>query len=273
MQRPVFNFAGLLLALPLLCAARQPESPDAGYFDKSLRAMGGYFRYERIETVAYDFVETVPGKTEPRRGRHFFKMHDGKGLRGREDVVAAAGRTLTIFDSTRVWRSEEGTLVEDAERRTRAAEDLRRHVFWLFLPHTLRESSAPVRYVGLGHFHSRLSRRLEIPSASVPVPLGGDVFTVYVDTGNYRIDGVAYISSAGESQQIVFESYLPTTSLTVPARWLRHGADDSPAGELQIYNLSLNSYLDDALFEPDGQASPAGSDGSFPHPTKEISTP
>lgn len=251
MRRPVFYF---LAAAPLfLAGARKPQGPDEGYLEKSLKAMGGYPRYERVETASYDFAEGPPGAKGAAlaRGRHFFKFHDGLGLRGREERVSPEGRFLTIFDSSNVWRWEDGKAVEDPARLRAAADELRRRIFWLFLPHTVRESSAPARYSGLGYLRGRLMRRLDVDAAGSGLPSAASSFTLYLDSGSYLVRGVTF-AEPGQDRPFafVFDALQPAASLELPVRWLHYDPDENLLSERQLYNLSLNSYVDEALFRP-----------------------
>ena len=81
------------LALRPSLSAREAAISDEKLLEQAIKSAGGYGKFQRLETVAYDFEETgLTGGTPVKvRGRDSFKLHDQEGLRGRRFISTASG--------------------------------------------------------------------------------------------------------------------------------------------------------------------------------------
>jgi hypothetical protein len=226
-------------------AARRPPEADQ-ILDAAVVAAGGMSSYERLESVTYEFAERRAGDKATARGRHWFKFHDGQGLRGREDVLTTSGRAVTVFDSSGVWRWESGASVTDPARLAAARRELEERFFWVGLPFNLRESAAPVRYAGLGYFAGKLTKRLEASVGAVGVP---DGFTLYLDSGSYRLEG-ATVGAAPSARTVLFGDHATVRRFVLPLRRDDLDADGRPTSTFLIGKPELNNLIDDTLFLP-----------------------
>ncbi len=231
-------------------AAKPASPPDNGLLQKSVASLGGTAKYQRLETLSYDFLETRQAGSGPRvrRGRHWIKLHDAGGLRVREEVLSP-DKTVTLLTSSGAWRWEDGRPVTDPQALARVAADLRQKMFWLFLPHNLAETDCSASYLGLGFLEGKIAGRLKIEGAA-PLSAPADSFTLYLDTATFRAAGAVFSPDGGGPQTLFFGAYRATPVLTVPVQWFLQNDASEQTASFQMENLSLNEYVDEALFDP-----------------------
>lgn len=249
-----FLLLSWLAVFPPFSSAKEKISPDVQLLERAIQSLGGYGRYQRLETVSYEFDEAsgAGAQAVSMSGRHFLKLHDGLGLRGREEIDFPGGKVVTIFTSSGTWRWENGKAVTDPEALKRAGDQFRQRVFWLLLPHNLKESGAPIRYAGLGYLDGKLTKRLDVSLDKMEfLPQPSD-FTLYVDTDTHVPFGATF--DPGRQKRpltISFESYAANpNSIAVAGRRVLRDANGTRAGAFRLHRLSLNILVDESLVQP-----------------------
>ncbi|HRY28640.1 MAG TPA: hypothetical protein P5079_01235 [Elusimicrobiota bacterium] len=247
-----FLKVGLAAGAVFLLAAKKPPS-GADYLEKSVQRAGGFSKYQRVESIAYDFAERrfVDGKSVLSTGRHRFKLHDPAGLRGREELSSPSGRTVTVFTSSGTWFWKDGRAVTEPAAVAAARGELERKIFWILAPFSLKEAACPVEYLGMGYVEGRLLRRLEARKGAGLFP-SEESFVLLVDSGTFRMEGATYRPpAAAPPQTLLFSDYAEVRSLVFPFRRDVFDEDGRPLAVFTLLNLDVNTYLDENLFTSD----------------------
>ena len=231
----------LFLLGAVLCVS-SVQGAQEDLLGKAVRAHGGPAKYARIETVSYRFQEiffSTHGPVEL-RGRRFFKLHDGKPLRAREELDSPSGPVVSVIVSTAGRR---GDGVE-----SRSAH-LARSALWPFLPLAVQEAGSPVSYEGSVYFLGKLTRKLTVETPDGP-------FTLFLDTGAFHAAGLAWTDASG-TRQVEFDPPVPVkNSCSVPMRWTVYGPDGRPERAVFLEDISFNGYVPEDIFIQPGEASP-----------------
>lgn len=244
----------LLLAAAVFLTAAKRLPPGEELLQKSIGSLGGASKYERLETLAYEFVEKRAGDRGDVlvTGRHAVKLHDGQGLRVRTEGRSPGGlMEVALVTSSGAWAWRGGVPVTDAVELERIREDALRGVFYLLLPHNLKEAGWPVRYAGMGYLQGKLSQRLEVePRPAGSLPSVGN-FTVWLDSGTQRPEGVTFgPADKPEGPTFRIGRYETVRGLSLPLDRSEVASDGRKTSVFSILNLDVNSFVDDALFDP-----------------------
>jgi outer membrane lipoprotein-sorting protein len=238
----LFNLAGEVFS-----ATKRPVAEES--FDKSLQTLGGYSKYLRLESVSYDFIfKKVSGQTATAvQGKQFFKFHDDLGFRAREEIEEASGKKITVVTDSGTWTWMEGNPI--VKNEDNMSIFLKESAFWLLSPFIVKESSCPLRYIGMGYYANKLTQRLEADMKAVPLMADAENFTLYLDTGTQQLDGVSF-SLKGETISHFFTAYVVTRTLMFPIQRETMGPGGNFIESFSINNLAVNAYIDESLFLP-----------------------
>lgn len=251
--------------MAMFLTAAKKLSPGEALLEKCLAAAGGYSRFQRMETVSYDFVKKSPAGVK--RGRHTLKLHDGLPLRAREDIAgagpsdkldtaasAAGGAVVTLITSSGVWRWEGEAVVKDAEALRRAREDVFEDILWFLAPGYFKEGACPVSYVGKGYLEGKLTQRIAVDRGQWPddlwFPAAGPV-TLYLNSAGQQLDGVEFIPrDGGEPVRLAFSLFADRRGHIVPLQRDFLDAAGNRTGSFSLTNVAINGFVNDKLFDP-----------------------
>jgi hypothetical protein len=245
--RPLFFILPVFTAL---FAAKPPPSPDEGLLEKSVKAMGGFSKFQRLESLSYEFEEVLSDRNPPLRitGRYYLKMHDDKGVRVREETESALGKTVAVLNSAGVYRWKDGRLDPDADPRA-VRSDLAQKSFVLMAPPLIQEAGGSARYLGSGFLSGHLFRRLSVQPVSAPLVPADASFTLYLDTATHLIQGIVMSQGEASTTTLSLGSYAPFQNLLVlPMEAAVLGDKGAVVKTRFLRRLALNSYLDESLF-------------------------
>lgn len=247
---PVLLFLGVVQSGPL--AARDGLPTGAEIVAKSVQSLGGEKKFQRLENIRYDFMETqnAPGGRATISGRHYFKW-DGGDFRARAETSSPQGQTLTIFNSSGAWHWDNGREVSDPRLLALIKEDILEKAFWLAAPFRLSEGQAVLDYAGLGYIEGKLARRVHVHlTPFYPLPSRAS-FTLFFDTATHQLDGASYPSPDGRALALLLDRYAGTSAIGVPTRRVLMDAEHNMVAQFTIMRPEVNNYIDEALLDPE----------------------
>lgn len=194
---------GALIAAALVAAAPAPSCAQGGSSSDRARetalhvleALGGAERFAALRGLRWDFGTSVNDTVRSTRHHAWDKAtgwHRASGVR--RDGVAFAVAHM-VGDSTRGWatlgeRSLSGDSLKRAIRRGEALWT--NDTYWFLMPYKLLDPGVTLTDLGDTTLAGRPHRRLGLSFGEVGLT-PGDRYTVFVDSGTWRVTRWAYV--------------------------------------------------------------------------------
>ncbi len=250
-MKKIFLFILALMTLATGLSAKKKLPLAERLINKSVEFAGGMRKYQRVETIQYDFIESHYGLEAHviNKGRHLIRLHDPKGLRIREEIYRPEGNQVNVVNSTGTWSLNGEKKVGDSARLKHIHQDLILKASWVLTAHTVKESYAKLSYLGRGFFLDRLLLRIKVVLEQSKHSLPFNDFVAYLDKSDKRIQGLIFDANTGDGVvKVSFSSYETHRSLSIPMMRSVYDKNDTKLKAFKIVNLKINDFIDDNLF-------------------------